>query len=134
MVDRRLVDEWLNKADEDFGFASSVVEVSPYYAQLCFHYQQAAEKYLKAYTVARELEFKKTHDLIDLLNSCREKDPSLSAIVPDCTFLNRFYIDTRYPVHWPSHYTKDDVLKAKQAAVNISEAVRKALKTAGLLK
>jgi HEPN domain-containing protein len=47
MVDRRLIIEWLAKADEDYGFASSVIKDSVYYGQICFHYQQAAEKYLK---------------------------------------------------------------------------------------
>jgi HEPN domain-containing protein len=44
MVNRRLIEEWIRKADEDFGFASSIIENSTYYAQICFHYQQAAEK------------------------------------------------------------------------------------------
>ena len=30
MVDRRLVDEWLGKADEDFGFASINVDTVSY--------------------------------------------------------------------------------------------------------
>ena len=47
MVDRQLVQEWLNKADEDFGFAASVIEESPYYAQICFHFHLAAETYRK---------------------------------------------------------------------------------------
>jgi len=49
MADPQLVQEWLNRADEDFGCADSVIEESPYFAQICFHFQQAAEKYLKAY-------------------------------------------------------------------------------------
>ncbi|KAA3608875.1 MAG: HEPN domain-containing protein [Candidatus Scalindua sp. AMX11] len=52
MVDSQLIEEWIKKADEDMGFASSVVEESTYYAQICFHYQQAAEKYLKAFIIA----------------------------------------------------------------------------------
>jgi HEPN domain-containing protein len=127
MVDRRLVEEWLAKADEDFGFASSVIEDSPYYAQLCFHYQQAAEKYLKAFIVARELEFRKIHDLLELLNICHIKDASLSEIEGDCIFLRAFYIDTRYPVHWPTSYTKEDVLKARDAAARIQKAIRTAV-------
>lgn len=56
MVDKRVINEWLVKAQEDFGFASSVLDDSTYYAQICFHFQQAAEKYLKAFIVANELE------------------------------------------------------------------------------
>lgn len=124
MVDRRLIDEWIKKADEDFGFATSVIEDSPYYGQICFHYQQAAEKYLKAFVVAYELEFKKIHDLLELLNTCRTKEPSLSVIEDDCIYLNRFYIDTRYPVQWPTNYTKSDALNARKTTENIASTIK----------
>lgn len=49
MADPAVVREWLHKADEDFRFAeANLREESEFYAQLCFHFQQAAEKYLKA--------------------------------------------------------------------------------------
>jgi HEPN domain-containing protein len=127
MVDRRIIEEWLVKADEDFGFASSLLDESPYYAQLCFHYQQAAEKYLKAFIVARELEFRKIHDLLELLDICHMKDASLYEIKEACIYLRAFYIDTRYPVHWPTSYTKDDALKARDAAARIQKAVKSAV-------
>ncbi len=123
MVDRRIIQEWIEKADEDFNFATSVVEDSSYYAQICFHYQQAAEKYLKAFIVAHELEFKKVHDLIDLLNICCTKEPLLSQIEPDCNFLSRFYIDTRYPVHWPIKYTKNNAINAQRCAKKIGDTL-----------
>ena len=37
MADRQLIQEWLNKADEDFGFADSAIKESPYFAKICFH-------------------------------------------------------------------------------------------------
>ena len=43
MVDSQIIDEWLKKADEDLDFATSVIEDSPFYAQICFHLHQAAE-------------------------------------------------------------------------------------------
>jgi len=49
MVDKKIIDEWLNKADEDFNFASTVMKNGIYVSQICFHFQQAAEKYLKTY-------------------------------------------------------------------------------------
>jgi HEPN domain-containing protein len=48
MADPSVINEWLKKADEDFGFAVSVIEDSTFYAQICFHFHQAAEKYLKS--------------------------------------------------------------------------------------
>ncbi len=127
MVDRKIIEEWLLKADEDFEFASSVSEFSNYHGQICFHYQQAAEKYLKAFIIAHGLEFKKIHDLSELLNLCRAKEPALSEIEEDCIFLNRFYIDARYPVHWPVNYNKKVVSASEKAAGNIAGAVKKLL-------
>jgi HEPN domain-containing protein len=123
MVDKRLIREWIEKADEDFGFACSVIEDSSYYAQICFHFQQAAEKYLKAFIVAYELEFRKSHELLELLGICRAQDQTFASIEDECNYLNRFYIDTRYPVHWPANYDKEDALKAQKAAKNIADTV-----------
>jgi len=34
MADSKLTQEWLQKADEDLGFAVSIIEDSPFYAQI----------------------------------------------------------------------------------------------------
>ena len=129
MVDPQLVREWLNKADEDFGFAASVIKESPYYAQICFHFHQAAEKYLKAYIIAHDLEFEKIHDLPVLLKICMQKEPNLQIILDDCKFLNRYYIDTRYPVHWPIIYDKEEAYKARSSAEHIRDVLKTVLKS-----
>ena len=124
MADRQLVQLWLNKGDEDFGFADSSLKDSPYYAQICFHFQQAAEKYLKAFIIAYDLKFEKQHNLIALLDTCGEKAPSLLSLKSPCEFLTTLYIDTRYPVLWPADYTKDTALKAKDAASAVSVSIK----------
>ena len=130
MAEPRVVDEWVNKAEEDYQFASSVLEDSTFYAQICFHFHQAAEKYLKAFIVARDLEFQKIHDLLVLLKICSAVEHGFSAILDDCKFSNRFYIDTRYPVHWPTNYSKEEALKAKNASEQVRKAIRSVLKVA----
>ena len=127
MVDPLLVKEWLDKAEEDFQFAVSVIEDSVFYAQICFHFHQAAEKFLKAFIVNRELEFRKIHDLLVLLDLCLKVEPLFHKIKEECKFLNRFYIETRYPVHWPTKYTKEEALKARNSCEVIRNAVRNAL-------
>jgi len=127
MVDPQLVLEWLNKAEEDFGFAASVIKESPYYAQICFHFHQAAEKYLKAYIIAYDLEFEKIHDLPVLLKICMQKEPNLQIILDDCKFLNRYYIEARYPVHWPTSYDREETEKAKLAAEQIRKTIKNRL-------
>lgn len=50
MVDASLVTEWLTKAAEDLEFGRiNLEERKNFFAQICFHFQQAAEKYLKAF-------------------------------------------------------------------------------------
>jgi len=128
MVDSKIIEEWLKKADEDFQFAVSVIDVSNFYAQICFHFHQAVEKYLKAFIIDREVEFKRIHDLPILLKSCMECDNTLEELMDACKFLNRFYIDARYPVHWPSDYDKEEAMLAQNAAALVKKVITKNLK------
>src|SRR3990172_1904708 len=101
MGDRLIIDEWIAKAENDFEFARTIfAEEKEYYDQICFHFQQSAEKYLKAYIIARGLGFEKTHDLPLLLQRCRRKDPTFDALKSSCDYLNAFYIRSRYPMDW----------------------------------
>ncbi len=132
MVDPRVVNEWLDKANEDFDFAdANLREESTFYAQICFHFHQAAEKYLKTFIIANDLEFEKIHNLITLLKSSSKIESSLSSLLEACEFLNTSYIDTRYPVYWPTNYTKEKALKAKESAKKIGETIKELLKKAG---
>lgn len=78
MADSLIVREWLTKADEDLSFAeTTLLEGNTFFAQICFHFQQAAEKYLKAFIIAAGMEFEKVHNLVYLLKTCRRIEPSL---------------------------------------------------------
>lgn len=70
MQKNKIFREWLKKAEEDYGFAQISLKETKYYAQICFHFHQAAEKYLKAFIIANNLEFRPVHNLIELLNIC----------------------------------------------------------------
>jgi len=120
MVDRAIIKEWIFKGDEDYGFARiNLEEGKHFFAQICFHLQQSAEKYLKAYIVAFDLEFRRIHDLGLLQKICSTRDASFDSLKKDCEFLSAFYIDTRYPVHWPTNFSKEETEKALQAARRI---------------
>lgn len=63
-----LINSWLDKAEKDFltvqhesTFPDAVWE------SICFHCQQAVEKYLKAYLVFLDLKFPKTHEIGELI-------------------------------------------------------------------
>jgi len=124
MQGKEIVREWIEKAEEDFGFAASALELEKYFAQICFHFQQAAEKYLKSFVVAYELEFRPVHNLLDLLEICKTKESRIAEIEEACRYLNPFYIDTRYPVHWPTQYDKANAVKAGDAAEKIGRWIK----------
>lgn len=58
---------------------------------------------------------------------CSAKAPHLQVLVNDCKILNGYYIDTRYPVHWPTAYNKDEATRAKLAAENIGTEIKNVL-------
>ena len=98
MVDPKLIDGWIEKADEDLEYAKiSLKEGLEFYPQICFLLHQAVEKYLKAYIIASELDFQKTHDLGRLVKICGQKDHEFDQFFDKITDLNTYYIETRYP-------------------------------------
>ena len=125
MVNRQLVQEWLARADDDFQFALiNFREGKTFFSQICSHLQQSAEKYLKSYIVAHELEFRKIHDLPLLLKICMSREPSLEQLRGDYEYLNTYYAETSYPVYWPSRLSGDDTERALQAASRIRDIVK----------
>ena len=63
-----LITEWLHKADHDLGMAELAIDHKPEYTDsICFHCQQAAEKYLKAYLIFLDVAFEKKHNLISIV-------------------------------------------------------------------
>lgn len=134
MADPKVVMEWLSKAEEDINFArDNLKERNNFYAQICFHFHQAVEKYLKSFIVAYDLEFEKMHNLINLLEICAKKDSSLLSLMSECEKLNTSYIDTRYPVHWPTDYTKEKALRFESYAEKIAKTVKELLRKGGYI-
>jgi HEPN domain-containing protein len=135
MVDIEIIKDWINKGDEDFEFAAvNLKERKPFYAQICFHFQQAAEKYLKGFIVAHELEFRRIHDLPVLLGICSAQDPTLEELRDVCEYLNAFYVETRYPVHWPTNFSYDEAERALESAAQIRAAIKERVKLQAPIK
>jgi HEPN domain-containing protein len=93
------LEQWFIRADEDLKSAEYLATM--HYPRpegiICFHCQQAAEKYLKGFLFQRDVEFPKTHDLIRLLELCENADNQFSTILPKCNTLNRYSVIPRYP-------------------------------------
>jgi HEPN domain-containing protein len=64
---------------------------------VCFHCQQAAEKYLKARLEEAAIHFPKTHDLESLLHLLMPLEPLWAALLPVTRRLKPFGVLIRYP-------------------------------------
>jgi HEPN domain-containing protein len=68
-VRRILVGLWIDKAPQDLAAAEALMRNKPpLLYPVCFHCQQASEKYIKAFLTHRQIEFPKTHNIRDLLD------------------------------------------------------------------
>jgi HEPN domain-containing protein len=96
---KELVAEWLKKAEGDVRTArrEAAVTEAPNWDAVCFHAQQAVEKYLKALLQQEDIVFTKTHDLSVLLNLLLTAFPDLSALSDDLEWLSAFSVEFRYP-------------------------------------
>ena len=66
---KRITARWVRKAEADAAGAQSLADIKPVLNDLvCFHCQQAAEKYLKALMLELGLPPPRTHSLQQLLN------------------------------------------------------------------
>jgi len=94
-----LVEEWVNKAEGDRQTAKREVNVvdSPNWDAVCFHAQQAVEKYLKALCQQENIPFTRTHDLTQLLKALLPKYPDLASQSDNLEWLTTFAVEIRYP-------------------------------------
>jgi len=84
----------------------------------CFHAQQAAEKYLKAYLISKKIYFPKIHDLQALTILCANINPAFTEIVEPALNLSDYAIAPRYPDAFDD-LTIDDARKAYKDAITI---------------
>lgn len=71
--------EWIQRADGDWRVALREMKAArPVYHVVCFLAQQSAEKHLKAFLEESGLPFRKTHDLVVLLNATSGGLPELA--------------------------------------------------------
>jgi HEPN domain-containing protein len=94
-----LTQEWISKAEGDFASSGRELRArkDPNYDSACFHAQQCAEKYLKARLMEANVTFRRSHDLLMLLNLVLPIEPSWQALMPRLSQLTIFAVDFRYP-------------------------------------
>jgi HEPN domain-containing protein len=121
-----LTEEWVDKAEEDFDASDALLygRDVPITAVVCFHCQQCAEKYLKAYLQEHSLEFERNHELLPLMNLCAFLDPEFKVLKRDLESLKRFAVAVRYP---GIHVTKKSAEGAFKSAKRVRKFIRRKL-------
>ena len=121
----KIYEKWFQKAENDLLTIKNnlAAEITPV-DTCCFHAQQAAEKYLKAFLVSRNVGFPKTHDLEVLLNLLIEKNKIFSELFSNINPLQDYSIASLYPDEI-DELTIDDAKTAYQNALTIKEFILK---------
>jgi HEPN domain-containing protein len=116
--------EWIDKVEGDWFSAQREVGARKHanYDAACFHAEQCAEKYLKARLQEGGIAFKKTHDLVNLLNLVLALEPAWSMLRSDLTILTDFAVDYRYP---GTAATKAEAQDAVKRCLNVRIAARR---------
>lgn len=114
---------WLNMANGDlkaadliflYGKEDLMSEI------ICFHCQQAIEKFFKAFLNSNNTNFPKTHDLFYLKKLCTESDSTFSDL--DVSGMATYAVESRYPEEFYNP-TKEEAQKAFSKAKTIKSFV-----------
>ena len=93
----KLAKEWTQKAEDDLRNAEVLLKEGGTTDAICFHSQQAVEKYLKAFLVFHNLPVRKIHSLVALAKQSAQKEQGLLNFMREYKTLEAYYIESRYP-------------------------------------
>jgi len=123
----RLAREWLALAEEDLLLSRELHQKSSHLRALCFHAQQAVEKFLKALLTHQHITFSRTHDIESLVNHL-PGELSESFRLHQILDLTEYAVDTRYPSIASTEITRTDAERAFEAAQKVTDLVRRLIK------
>ncbi len=116
---------WIRKADGDLRVAQICLNARESYDAVCFHSQQAAEKFLKAFLELKGLLIPKTHQIEQLVELCSNFEPAFEKLYGIGIQLTPYSIRARYDIEfWPPERV---AMEAVAAAETVREQVMAAL-------
>ena len=121
---------WLKYSEENFDSAKILLK-SKLFNPCLQNVQQTVEKALKAVLIDNDINFKKTHDILELKTLLSKKNIDTDISDEDCDFLNSIYLPSKYPLGSviPDYEPDESICKqAINIAGNVSQSVSKLLK------
>ena len=112
---------WLKYAEENYSSAIILMDQGLLNNSIQ-NFQQAIEKYLKAYLIFQSTTFKFSHDLIYLLDLITQKDSDFESYYDTVSELQGYAVEIRYP-NETIFISNEKVEKAMMVAKEIREFV-----------
>jgi HEPN domain-containing protein len=114
--------DWLRLAEKDLSRTKRLLEEDAELAGFCL--QQAVEKFLKAFLLAKGWGLRRIHDLDALLDDAVAHDPGLEAFRPACQRITKYYIVERYPLNLGAELTEREVRESLGAVGPLVDRLR----------
>ena len=92
---------WLAQAEHSLSMAQSLLD-GGFWAGACFNSEQTAQLALKAFLFFKGRRYVNIHSVQTLASECGNEDPNFSPMESYGSFLDRYYLTTRYPDALPA--------------------------------
>lgn len=121
-MNEETVRNWIRKAENDLKIGKDELSFpEPATDMVCFHMQQCAEKYLKAFLIFHGKEYPKTHRLAVLISLCAQIDREFERLMGEgVDRLSRYAAALRYG----EEFYMPDVDEAQQA-IELAERTKR---------
>lgn len=118
-------DDWRRIAEKDLARVDrSLADGDPELAGFCL--QQAVEKFLKAFLLAKGWQLRRIHDLEALLDDAVAHDPTLEQFRSACQRITKYYVLERYPLTAGPEVAESEVRSCLAAIRGLIERVKEA--------
>lgn len=129
-VDSRIPADWFERAGKDLAAARHLLAEpeKAFIVPAAMLLQQAVEKYLKGFLLARGGKLKRTHDLLGLLD---EAIPFSQALIPfdaTCIKITEYYTEQRYPPLVVSDISREEVVDSLAEADKLIAIIQHEMK------
>ena len=120
---------WLAQAEHSLSMAQLLLD-GGFWAGACFQAEQTGPLALKAFLFFKGRRYVNIHSVQKLATECGKEDPAFSAMESYSSFLDRFYLTTRYPDALPDpaipfqSFYESEAKQALDHASKIVEMVR----------
>ncbi len=117
-----LAKKWFNKGNNDLTAGKYLLSMpKPPADIICFHGQQAVEKYIKSFLALHGREIPRIHDLEEVISLCEEIDSEFFELYEISSELSSYAVDVRYPTEGDYDVSIEDAHRA----IDIAEKIKK---------